>query len=337
MTMIQTLRRAKKPALVAVAAAIGIACGSTDSEEGSPFASFEPAANEPGTFVGPRSAVPLPDGSVVFVARQLNTATRDLEDLETSTTNRMAVFRQTPGAPPTVLYAGSKLVEPFDIEASLDGATLYIADLAAGPDARGAILVMSISGGEPSEAATGYAPRGVTVANDGAVYFTGSDKESRIPGLFSLKDQAVNPVVVGAPFVDPSGIAIAQDGRIFVADTSLGLNPDLELISQAGIVLVKDGKAGVFASGFVSGYPAGVALTKNDATLIVSGQAPNSSDAVYLFAADDGAKAPKVVTDKISELRDSAAGLKRLHGGDTFAWASLEANGGGTVYVIKGK
>ncbi|MET0596169.1 MAG: hypothetical protein ABW133_25965 [Polyangiaceae bacterium] len=293
-----------------------------------------PAANAPGTFSQPRGGVPLPDGSVAFLATVEGASDEEI----TRSGARVAVWLQPAGGgAPRVLYAGDKLVSPFDIEASVDGKTLYIADVAGGAQGRGALLALSPNGGEPTEVLSGNAPRGVTVDDRDRVYFTGIDEASGEPGVFVLTGSTASPLHVGAPFVDPSGIAIFKDGRVLVSDTRLfdgNAGGATKIASEAGIVLVQDGQASIFATGFVTGYPAGIALTTDEKSLIISGQGRDRSDTVYIVDVANPKAPLTVVTDKFSAYQDSSAGLKRAHDSNKFVWASLAANGG-TVYLIE--
>jgi hypothetical protein len=312
--------------------------GGTDgpSPPMSPFKSLEAAANAPTSFTQPRAGVPLSDGSIAFLA----TLEAVSDEERTHSGSRVGVWLQpAQGGAPAVLYAGDKMVNPFDIDASLDGKTLYVADLAGGAEGRGAILTLSTTGGDPTEIASGWAPRGVTVADDGRVYFSGVDEATGESGVFVLAGGAVSRVFAGAPLVDPSGIAVRKDGAVLVSDTRLfdGVSEGATatIPSEAGIVLIKDGQASIFATGFVTGYPAGIALTTDDKSLIISGQGPDHSDTVYIVDVANPKAPPTVVTDTFSAFQDSSAGLKRAHDSNTFIWASLAANGG-TIYRIRG-
>jgi DNA-binding beta-propeller fold protein YncE len=243
------------------------------------------------------------------------------------------------GKEASVLYSGDQLVNPLDIDVSLDGETLYVADPAAGPDGEGALVTISVSGGEPRVALAGRRPRSVTVGPDGTVYFSGISDETAEPGVFVLNGDTASALFVGAPLIDPSGIAAKANGDVLVADTRLfdGAAGDATAVlsSEAGIVLIHDGAASIFATGFATGYPAGIALTSDEKSLIVSGEGPDRSDTVYVFDATNPKLPPTVVTDSFSAFQDSSAGLKRSHQGNTFIWASLAVNGG-TIYRIEG-
>jgi DNA-binding beta-propeller fold protein YncE len=298
------------------------------------FQSMEAAANAPSSFTQPRGGVPLADGSVALLA----TLEGQPETQTALVGERVAVLLQPPGGGmPAVLYAGDAVVNPFDIDASLDGKTLYVADPAAGMESGGAILELAVAGGTPTELASGYRPRSVTVASDGSMFFSGIDPTTGDPGVFHLVNGVTTAVFTGAPFVDPSGIALMKDGTVLVADTRLfdASGGGMPVIgSEAGIVRVKDGAASVFATGFATGYPAGIALSMDEANLIVSAEGADRSDTVYVVDVANPAAEPLIVRDEFSRFQDSSAGLKRAHDSNIFIWASLSANGG-TVYKIR--
>jgi hypothetical protein len=299
---------------------------------GSPFKSLAAAANAPEIFLAPRAGVPLASEAVAFIATQLAPGSEEEEGAA-----RAAVFLQPAGnEPPRVLYAGELLVSPLDIEASADGETLFVADYAGGSDGRGAIASLPATGGELTLLAQGYSPRSVTLGPSEQLYFSGVDPDSGEPGVFRLSAGAVTPVFRGAPLVDPSGIAVFSDGSLLVADTRLfdgDVDPSARA-GEAGIVRIAEGRASVFTTGFATGFPAGIALTVDERTLIISGQGPDRSDTVYLVDVRQPQLAPTPITAAFSIHQDSSAGLKRAHGENTFIWASLSA-GGGTVFKIR--
>lgn len=296
----------------------------------SPFASVEVAAQSSERFTNPWSGTPLPDGTVAFIATL--PASEDAPA-------RAAVMRGEPGAEPSVIYSGPLLSSPLDLDVSIDASKLFVADSvhldAEGQNGGGAILEVPLDGGEPTATAVGHAPRAVTVADSGDVYFSGRDPEDGAVGVFRLVDGAVERVYAGAPLVDPSGIAVFADGRVLVADTSLADAEDSELGSRSGVVLIEHGEASVFASGFETGYPAGIALTADERTLIVSGQGPDSSNLVFLFSTTDPSE-PVYVETAFAGEHWSSAGLHRAHGENRFAWCDRNASGG-TIYAISAR
>lgn len=320
-----------------LASTLGVQLGCAESRaepseppaQAGPFKSLEAAANAPSAFSAPRAAAPLADGSVVLLATlEAALAPDALEAGE-----RIAVLKQTPGAAePALLYSGDQLVNPLDLAVSVDSGTIYIADPAGGADGSGAVSSLSSAGGEPTLLLLGYSPRAITVAEDGRVFFSGVNVDSGQPGVFELRDGNAISVFEGAPFVDPSGIAVHSDGNLLVADTRL-FDGSTEVSSEAGIVRVQDGRASILASGFATGYPAGIALTRDEKTLLVSGEGPDRSDTVFLIDVSQPEAEPRAVRADFSRYQDASAGLKRAHDSNTFIWASLAADGG-TVFRI---
>lgn len=325
-------KRIRRVISLAGTAALAVACGgggrapapSTEPKEEGPFKSLEVAANSAAAFTEPRAGVPLSDGRVAFLA----TVSDDQ--------GKVGLFMQEKDGS-KLLHSGEKLVNARDIDTTIDDTALLAADpsvLSVGPDGTqlsGAILKFSLTGGEPELLAAGYSPVSVTVTESG-IYFSGRDPASGDPGVFRLVGDTVDSLFTGAPLVDPSGIAVMKDGTVLVADTRLFESTPIN--SEAGVVLIKDGAATLFASGFSTGYPAGIALTKDESTLIISGEAPDRSDAVYLFSVDDPGAGATVVRAEFSVEQNSSAGLKRLRSENTFIWASGSFNSG-TVYKIK--
>jgi DNA-binding beta-propeller fold protein YncE len=177
------------------------------------------AANDDGLFQIPFDATPSPDGSNVYFTAY-------------TPEGEPAVFRRAADGSGAieVLFEGAPLAGPFGIAVTNDGGQLYIADPAAvldamdeGDDTKGVLFRMSSGGGTPTAVmgSAGFEPRGVEVATDDIAFFTGKDP-SGVPGVFEVGASSVSTVLSGSPFVDPSGIAIATDGRLFVGDTSEG-------------------------------------------------------------------------------------------------------------------
>lgn len=318
---------------------LAVACSTDQKPEpkpsGGPFESVEAVAPTSGE--APHGAIfaatHVSENTVAFVARQRGAA----GDEATSAT--FAVFTKQDGESARVLYAGGKLRTPFDIDVSPgDGTTdrtLYVADMTAG-EGTGAILALPASGGEPSERAAGYFPRGVTVSEDGRVYFSGRDPESGQAGVFTLEGDTVSSVFTGPPLVDPSGIAVLRDGRVVVADTQLfALNSAQEaapIHTEAGLVSIEAGRAAILSRIPHTGYPAGLAATRHESTLVVSGLASSRSNTVYLVSLTDPAAEPTALTAP-GDNYQSSAGLHRMHGTNTFAWADANENAG-AVYRI---
>jgi len=288
-------------------------------------------ANDVSTFSLPRAAVAVGD-QLAFIATDERVDARDREEAGA----RSGIFLQrNDGERARRLFAVADLVSPIDIDVSLDLRTLYVADFAGGKSGLGAIAIAPVLGGSISFAAEGFSPRGVSVGPQGEVFFSGIDPSSGQPGVFVLEDGSVRLLFAGAPLVDPSGIAVFADGRVLVADTRAFDAAGAPLANEASILLIQDGQASPFASGFAAGFPAGIALSEDEATLLVSAESADRHDTLLLFDASDPRATPRAVTASFSALQNSAGGLKRAHGKNEFSFVSVAANGGGTVFRIE--
>lgn len=290
------------------------------------------AANDAATR-SPLDATPSPDGDRIYY---LATATEDGADAA-------GVFSVSGEGEDEIetLAVGGALTAPGAISVSLDGERLFVADSERSNDAGDAGAVMSLSsrGGDEPVALTGtegFAPRGLVVAEvDGAeyVYFTGIDPESRLAGVFRIASEAdgVETLASGEPFSDPAGIAVADDGTVYVVDTSASENPR----GEAAVMSLRSGADEVetLIDGIGAGESAGIAVTLDASTVLVSGLDPESKrDRVYVLEAS---------TRKLAQIVDPfdgfsrAAGLHRAHNANVFAWADSEANDSGTVYRVR--
>jgi hypothetical protein len=282
------------------------------AEPSSPFASMTVSANDSSQVVATQAGVPLAGKAVAFLARDAST----LEH---------GVFRAEDGAI-TALHVGD-FVSPFDLDVSAPN--LVVADSAWGVEGAGALLWVSEETGELTPLLEGYGPVSVTVGRRGAhaesIYFSGRSPESGTPGVYRLSgDGSVEAVYEGEPLVQPSGIALLDDGRVIVGETSLDGG------TEAALLTLSDGTASVLTRGLRSGYPFGIALTPDQSAVIVSAVDNDSwNDAVYTVPVTGGA-----VTRVISfEEQLSSAGLKEAASAGTYAWASTSQNGG-TVYTV---
>jgi len=233
------------------------------------------------------------------------------------------------------LATGGVLAAPVGISVSLDGEMLFIADTGTSDAEQrvGAIVALAAAGGTPVALAgtEGYAPRGVVVsgAQGGEqVYFSGNDPESGQGGVFRIAPQGGAPerLAADAGLIDPAGVAVSDNGDIYVVDTlgSSGL---------ASVVRIREGEATTIASDLGVGFPAGIAVTTDGGTVLVSGLDPRTRrDLVYIVNSESLEVA--VVAKPIAGFSEPA-GLHRAHESNTFAWADAEANDWGTVYMLE--
>jgi hypothetical protein len=296
-----------------------------------PLAMATSIANDVATFTLPRAAVAV-GRQLALVATDQRIAQQDRDEVGA----RSAIFLQrADGAEIRRRFISTNLVSPLDIDVSLDLRTLYVADFAGGRSGLGAIAVVSVLGGALNFAAEGFSPRSVTVGANDEVFFSGIDPTTGEPGVFALEGGNVNTVFKGPPLVDPSGIAAFANGRLLVADNGAFGGDGALLANDASIVSIDGGQASLFASGFATGFPAGIALTQDESTLIVSAESADRHDTLLLVDVANPELAPKQVTASFSAFQDAAGGLKRTHGKDEFSFCSLAANGGGTVFRIE--
>ncbi len=324
-----------KTALVfgAVATAvIGIAACAEEEQADKQKPSIAQVANDPSAQL-PVDATPSPDGKdVYFIA-----SSKVTEEDGIGAVRQPGIYKvSAAGGPVTKLFQGEPLVAPFGITVSNDGQTLYIADFGAVTSedrSDGAVYSLSVGGGTPTVLAgtEGLAPGGVEVGGE-SLYITG--RKDGKAGLFKtgFTGGAVSPVATGPMFSDPGGVAVARDGTAYVVDTGSAMHTS----AFASVVKVfADGRSEVVSEGLQVGAPAGIALSKDEKTIYVSGfDTEKGTDVV--FTIDAASHAMESFTDTIADF-GASAGLHRARNVDVFAWADSQANGHGTVYVLRGQ
>jgi hypothetical protein len=278
------------------------------------------------TFTLPLDAALSPDGKTAYFIALSNTGEPALFKANAPSTEA-----------PAQLHMGTPLAAPFGLDVTSDGSALIVSDPGVedpASDDRGVVFTAPVAGGGPTAIAgtAGYQPRGIVVVVEGTtdqIYFTGKDKADGQPGVFktALAGGAVTVVAKGAPFVDPSGIAVASNGTVYVADTSGSAE------SFAAIVKVVGTAATIALADLKVGYPAGIALSKDESTLLISAlDKATGTDAVIRFSVAGGM--PEYVVAGGIDAFSESAGLKRARNVDTYIWADSAANNGGTVFVI---
>lgn len=321
------------------AAAIVAACSSEESkdeskDEGIGLTQLEPVANAPEAS-NPVDATPSPDGSsIYFIAFSTQPGVDGI-----GTVKVPAIYKAIPGAAPQKLHEGEPLNSPFNITISDDGQRLFIADSSAdentsedGADrSDGRVFVMGTTGGRPTVLAgtEGIAPAGVEAMGD-SLFVTG--RKDGLAGVFKtgIGGGQASIVKTGAPFSDPGGIAVSKKGEIYVVDTGSAMAGQ----SLASVIRVMpDGATEVIADGFAVGHPAGIALSADEGSVLISAlDAAEGTDRVYRIQLGD--RSVGSLKDKIGEFYESA-GLHRARNANVFAWADSHANGHGTVYMLK--
>jgi DNA-binding beta-propeller fold protein YncE len=252
-----------------------------------------------------------PDGATIFYTARGS-------DADAGTHSLWSV--PAAGGAATELETG--FVAPLNLAVSSDGGSVFVADTGfdtgSGDEAEddvGALFSVPAAGGAKTEVegTYGFAIRGLDVRGD-AVVFSGKDPADGVAGVFSLEGGVITPILKGAPLTDPSGIALeaADDGNVYVVDTSGGERGALVRINGQG-------DAQTLVDNLDVGYPAGAALTFDEATLLVSGlqDGADAREAV-VFAVD---LATNAVTSSPVAGNDEAGGLHRAKDVNEYAWA----------------
>ncbi len=208
-------------------------------------------------------------------------------------------------------------------------ASCYIADPQAGQ-----IFVLPVDGGTLSalRGTEGTAPRGMDVVSEGGqdmLYFTGRSPGDGQPAVFkrlATGDGAPALIVKGAPLVEPDGIARTQTGALFVADRSAAGG------GFGGVFKIEGTAVTSVVERACLGTPAGIALTKDEAVLLISALQPDrASDQVLLV--NLSTLQTGSITSGIAQ-NQHAGGVHRARNSNIFSWADSSAGGRGYVYRI---
>jgi sugar lactone lactonase YvrE len=283
------------------------------------------AAND-ATTLAPVDAAPSPDGKRIYYLAVSN----DGSDQPSAGVFAVDAAAEGNGAIDE-LTTGEPLLTPLGIDSSLDGRTLFIADTTAGADATGALFSLAAAGGAPAivPGSEGYRPAGVVVSKqrgEEVLYFTGRDPESGAGAVFRIASSGGQAQRLASFDADsePGGVAVANNGDLYIADHAG---------ASARVLRVRSEQVTVYLTDIALGFPAGIALTSDSRTLLVSGLDPQTKHDV-VYSVDLTTRKLGRVTQGISAYRESA-GLHRAHDVNVFAWADSQAKRSGTVYTVK--
>ncbi len=290
---------------------------------------------KPELYDTPWDATPDPDGNIIYF-----TATGSAGS---------GVYRvAAEGGESIEVAVGEPFATPLGLAMSTDGEIVYVADAEAGGEGgSGRIFVVPVAGGEVTIVAgtEGTAPRGVEVASeDGSdvVYFSGVDPTDGQAAVMKIgaAGGSLNVVAKGAPLVEPGGLAIRQDGVVYVADRSAAGN-DL-----GSVFRIEGTNIETIAENFRAGTPVvGATLTLDEGALLVSALAPNRDSAQVLLILLPSLE--RGIVNKVIAANSGSGGVHRAHNVNVFAWADSkrgrstgrsESQGGlepGGVYVLQ--
>jgi sugar lactone lactonase YvrE len=281
--------------------------------------------------IAPLDSTPDPQGNRVYFTALSGPATT----VESAGQGVVMATSRT-GEAPTLLASGFST--PVQVVTSIDGATVFVADSAIELRAAdsvdeadiGAVFRVPSAGGEKAEVTStrGYRPRGLDVKKLDStewLYFVGVDPADGMPGVFRTASLggAVEVVKKGEPFGNPSCVAVANNGDVYVTDSG-------SRTRTGSVFKVSGGAVTVLVPDVNMATPAGLALSESEKFLLVSALKPREEGATAaVLRVDLTTNTAAVFDDGISGNYNSA-GIHRAHSNDTFTWA----DSAGTVYLV---
>jgi hypothetical protein len=190
-----------------------------------------------------------------------------------------------------------------------------------------ASISLLTGGVNPVVGAGAYEPTGLDLTVEDGVevlWFSGFDPETGKVGAFRYTPSTQDFETIGTtPLDSPGGVARGGDGVTWLAGQGA---------AGGAVFRVEGGAAERVLQGITLGQPAGIALTTDNATLLISSLAEDGSSQALLL--DTTTYTTSVFNDPIGENRASG-GLHRALDTDTFAWVDSTEGGEGTVYRIR--
>lgn len=200
---------------------------------------------------------------------------------------------------------------------------IYVAD--TGVDA-----VFAVTSAGTSTVVAGTEGLGARALHLGdALYVAGDDGSGR-GAVFEVPREGGSATLLasGFPgFVD--GIVEAEDGTLYVAG---------ERVAGAGaedgaLFEVVDGEPAALTEGIHLGTPAGVSMTPDEATVMVSSLSDAGTSQVVLVAREDGST---TTFDDVIRMNVGSGGLHRASGNpQVLSWCGVSGGAGGGVYGVE--
>lgn len=237
------------------------------------------------------------------------------------------------GGDELIIAAGDPFVLPQGLDMGSNDAALYVADAEAG--GAGQLFIVTLADGTvtPLAGTEGTAPRGVETFTEGdadVVYFSGIDPADGQPAVMKIGASGGELMIVakGAPLVDPVGMALTQDGTLYVVDRAAAGD------GLGSVFRIQDGAATTIADRVRTGQFPGTALTLDDSALLVSVLALHQDSAQVLVTVLGSGD--QVIVNKVIAANQGAGGLHRAQNQNIFAWAdSTNGPRGGHVYRVR--
>lgn len=142
-------------------------------------------------------------------------------------------------------------------------------------------------------ATAGTQPVALDIPSQGLdyIYYCGTADGQK--AVFAATPFGLDTLYKGVPLNSPTGIVVAKDGAIYIAD-------------QGTVHRLSEGKITQIATGLTMGSPAGITLTPDEKSVVVSSKSSNGKAQVDIISLTTGERA---VFNKVIGANNAPAGL----------------------------